>query len=333
MVSILLLPSLALEEVLSNLISVELFTLSLCSARAFRVSRNASRRQKRKCNISIWMSRSPNAIIDRDDDFRWDLYAKSISEENDEKEIAVVRRNWRFNQTPFEISVETGELNTYWENPNSGFVGMLKRIIDIFETTVHNLVFYEDEVDGWMQTTNLLRECKCSLFEMTMYLDNVTNDEDISNMLNTTSLTDTVAINDMEPSDTFILNDKRNYDFETLIINDGYWVTGKRLLTMNCETIVITKTKLRSVHMNKFFQHWLNGGCDRLKSITIRSNLLNVTRMLSKIPYTVNTHRDNRDLPYRFRRNMTQYNIRRHDNVIASIIMSYNEVEMIVLTS
>uniref|UniRef100_A0A1I7T6Z3 FBA_2 domain-containing protein n=1 Tax=Caenorhabditis tropicalis TaxID=1561998 RepID=A0A1I7T6Z3_9PELO len=128
------------------------------------------------------------------------------------------------------------------------------------------------------------------------------------------------------PTNAFIINDNRFYEYAELIINQGYLVTLPRLLSFNSKVMKITGSILTPYDVNFFLKLWTKGSCPKLRNLILQISVINFDLISENIFWVENTQRPVLSRNPKATHFTTPHDFYRFDGVYASIFAIRVEV-------
>ncbi|EFO90206.1 hypothetical protein CRE_30318 [Caenorhabditis remanei] len=223
---------------------------------------------------------------------------------------------------PVQVHRSDGNLVSYWRNKMDG----LKTITD-YVTNLYNI-----DVSEVCVSKNAIKLIKWVIRRQKTPLESVTvcgvtsSEEETIYILRDCETLSQIEIASFSPRNFRFSEKFRRIDF--LDIWYGKWVTLDNLLTMDGIDIILGSSSLSNNDVNVFLEHWLSGGCPRLKLFCARIGTVDILQLLDGLMHNVVFVEDRRyyTSPFGYRRTLSfGYDIQRADGVTATVCEQENE--------
>ncbi|CAL2042869.1 unnamed protein product [Caenorhabditis brenneri] len=259
---VLLLPYLAICNVLDLFNLRELIHFSFCSKRTQRI---ASRKPKGRVEIVLKTDKQSEFEVRLNDS---DTY---------KFRICGMSRNFLSTQiwkpTPIAgmiVPTKTIESDTatYWTDALQGIDQIGTYLTELLKTPITEIQFLSEKKDndamGIIDSVKSRQNTvgKCSFGQM-KYTDRY-----LTHLLNNLEITDDFNLTAM-PSPHFLYPWSLNC--VRLSAQHGEWLTVEHLLNMTCQYVEIRETKISNEDLKRFLEHWQNGGFSSLKYLLLNS--------------------------------------------------------------
>uniref|UniRef100_A0A1I7T2X7 FBA_2 domain-containing protein n=1 Tax=Caenorhabditis tropicalis TaxID=1561998 RepID=A0A1I7T2X7_9PELO len=168
------------------------------------------------------------------------------------------------------VSMEMGErgcLKTYWNDRKFGIKEVVTYGMEVFGKPIESLgtttQTSNDEPIWILDWINSFQKplSKC-------YAEGDISDENLTYFLKNCDVTEEFSIC-LRPTDQFQIDSIRSVDMTALSIQPSKWFNRNHLLLVNANSIFLEESLLSSQDINSFLHHWINGGCPKLKELSI----------------------------------------------------------------
>ncbi|EFP00811.1 hypothetical protein CRE_02789 [Caenorhabditis remanei] len=182
---------------------------------------------------------------------------------------------------PVQVHRSDGNLVSYWRNTTDG----LKTITD-YVTNLYNI-----DVSEVCVSKNAIKLIKWVIRRQKTPLESVTvcgvtsSEEELIYILRDCETLSQIEICSFSPRNFRFSEKFRRIDF--LDIWYGEWVTLDNLLTMDGIDIILGSSSLSNNDVNVFLEHWLSGGCPRLKLFCARIGTVDILQSLDGLMHNV----------------------------------------------
>ncbi|CAL2042867.1 unnamed protein product [Caenorhabditis brenneri] len=264
---LLVLPYLALCNVLDLFNLNELIHFSFCSKRTQRI---AARKPKGRVEIILYAKKQPEFIVRLNNQQTYKFVISGMSKSFLNTQV------WK--PTPIAgVIVPTktdvsyyGYLSvitaTFRIEAAQGIDKVGTYLTKLLKTPITEIQFLSEKkdndtigiIDSVKSKQNSVGKCFVAHMKNTdRYLTHLLSNLEITDDFNSVAM----------PSSLF--HYVRSFNCARLSVLHGKWFTAEHLLTMNCQYVHIQETNIISTDLNQFLKHWQNGGCSSLEFLLL----------------------------------------------------------------
>ncbi|EFO88588.1 hypothetical protein CRE_13680 [Caenorhabditis remanei] len=281
------LPFIPLKQVLDSFGSHAIINISLCSLRSKAVAisyRGPSKDVQLELG-NYYLQRYEKMTI------CFLLNVKETSKMRKDRILDTVRIG-DFRNVPVEMEMGGKVLTTYWDDRMIGLLEIANYAREIFNRDIYEINLGDEEDLG--QAVEWIRSVQGSIKSLHCGFE-PTNDSVLDYVLTNCKYTESLSLH-VKPSDGYCPAKMPNFDIDELYLLPSFWIKQNHLLTMNCKYIVLQDSKLSNQDINVLVQHWMNGGCVKLKELLITVEvLIDYEEILEAVEFTAVTGDNLRD--------------------------------------
>uniref|UniRef100_A0A1I7UN06 F-box domain-containing protein n=1 Tax=Caenorhabditis tropicalis TaxID=1561998 RepID=A0A1I7UN06_9PELO len=272
------LPHVASMSIINEMNTIEQLLTSLCSRRAFSVTKTL----RRKSDDITMSSDNTCLVIDKGNER---LIIKQFEEDPRRKEMVTVNGK----SARFAYDAERSLINTFWAEPIVGTMELVEHVSSLFGIQVDRVVIKNDSGTrfmNWVQKRQRsLRMVQVDSFGL---MEDRFEPEDLKNIIMECEA-ETIQLKALHSSPFQIVNLHKKIDFVECL--RGTWITVDNLMTLDCIRITVQKKRFTCAEMNRFIKNWLQGGSHRLKILQVEIHEYNLLDLFDGLDTRWNTER------------------------------------------
>uniref|UniRef100_A0A1I7UN00 F-box domain-containing protein n=1 Tax=Caenorhabditis tropicalis TaxID=1561998 RepID=A0A1I7UN00_9PELO len=250
------LPHLAFMNIINQMGATEQFMTSLCSRRAYSTIKTLRRKTE---GIRITAG-NEFLFIDKGSER---LTSVQFNEASTQKEMVTINGK----SVLFAYDVENDTINTFWAEPIVGTMELVEHVTSLFDIQMDTVIIKKDSgirLMNWVQR----RQRSLRMVEVNSFnkIENQFESEDLNNILMECKA-DHIQLKALHSSPFEIQN--LNKKFEKFECLRGTWITVDNLMTLDCVSITVQERRFTCAEINRFINHWLQGGSFRLRMLLV----------------------------------------------------------------
>ncbi|CAL2042868.1 unnamed protein product [Caenorhabditis brenneri] len=263
---LLVLPYLAICNVLDLFNLKELVHFSFCSKRTQRI---ASRKPKGRVEIILLAQKRSEFVVRLNDIETFKFRISGMSGNT------LSTRIWK--PSIAGVTVPTIPMESYtatfWTDASQGIDRIGTYLTELLKTPITEIQFLSERkendaisiIDSVKRKQNSIGKCTFGQMNYTdRYLTHLLSNLEITDEFNLAAVTSS------------LFHYVWSLNSVTLSVLHAKWLTAEHLLHMNCQYVHIQETNITNTDLNQFLKHWQNGGCSSLKYLllTVSSYML-----------------------------------------------------------
>ncbi|CAL2042866.1 unnamed protein product [Caenorhabditis brenneri] len=256
---LLLLPYLALCNLLDYFSLNELIRFSFCSERTQRI---ASRKPKGEVEIILKAKTQPEFIVrlNNNETHKFDILGNRALLSTPTAKPTPIAGTIVPTRTILSYTA------TFWTDAVQGIDRVGTYLTELLKTPVTELrIVSEKKENDMISIIDSVKSRQNSVGKCFFGQNDHTN-RSLTHLLSNLEITDDFNLDAM-PS--YYFRFVWSLKYVTLTVSFGRWLTVEHLMNMNCQYVDIQRTNIGSEDLNQFLKHWQNGGCSSLKFLQL----------------------------------------------------------------
>uniref|UniRef100_A0A1I7TLN0 F-box domain-containing protein n=1 Tax=Caenorhabditis tropicalis TaxID=1561998 RepID=A0A1I7TLN0_9PELO len=267
---------LAIEQVVKHLDPREIYNLSKCSKRSFRIINSLVKNQK--CSLDLRVGKTLKLDVHHNCGMEFQYCHLSKLED----------MPGTFNQhfsSPEDVFGRSISLS-YWENPYEAFKEFYNHMRCLYEKPINHLIYV---VKPGAMCYDLLEQINQNqpFIERATVTFMKTVEEEMVTALNMLSAVRNMTWGPFIIRDGQFRNVIQKFEYDNLTIGaGGVWLGIKHILNMDCRTIRIAcQHTLNQAHLTEYLKAWITGAAPKLEHFILIFENLNLSIVLREIEF------------------------------------------------